>query len=147
MSLEAGQDYVFYQSGGMMSSKQPMKQVDACVISTKNYVFFVPKKSVGFFVVLNTIKTHQYFDGVSVEQGVERLISNANTVDELEKSFTALLEDDEKYVHRIADQKSFKFKGFLGKHTVRMSTGGTNWTAVSVNGKGKSKEFRAYHGQ
>ena len=66
MSLQAGHDYVFYPSGGMMSSKQPMKQVDACVVSTKNYVFFVPKKSVGFFVVLNTIKSFQVFTEIYV---------------------------------------------------------------------------------
>ena len=147
MSLQAGHDYVFYPSGGMMSSKQPLKQVDACVVSTKNYVFFVPKKSVGFFVVLNTIKTHHYFDGVSVEDGVQKLIENANSVEELEKSFRALLEDDEKYVHPIAEKEMFKFKGFLGKHTLRMAIGRMNWSAVSVNGKGKSKEFRSYHGQ
>jgi methyl coenzyme M reductase beta subunit len=147
MALTHNQDYVYYESGLMMNSKQPMKNVDVCVVSTKDYVFYVPKKSVGMFVIVNTITTHQYFDGVSIEQGVQTVIKNAESVADLEKSMIALLEDDEKYVHKIADKKSFKFKGFLGKHTLRMSTGGANWSSVMANGKGNSKEFRAFHGQ
>lgn len=147
MALTENTDYVFYESGLMMNSKQPMKQVDVCVVSTKDYIFYVPKKTVGMFVVLNTIKTHKLFEGKSIEQGVADLIAQAETVADLEKSMMALLEDDEKYVHKISDKKSFKFKGFLGKHTLRMSTGGTNWSSIMAKGKGKSKEFRAFHGQ
>lgn len=147
MALTEKEDYVYYESGLMMNSKQPMKNVDVCLVSTKDYVFYIPKKSVGMFLVLNTIKTHQYFEGLSIEEGVKNLISKADSVEELEKSLIALLEDDEKYVHKIADKKSFKFKGFLGNHTVRMSTGGTNWSSVMAKGKGNSKEFRAFHGQ
>lgn len=147
MALTHNQDYVYYESGLMMNSKQPMKNVDVCLVSTKDYVFYIPKKTVGMFVVLNTIKTHKFFDGVSIEQGVKSLIDQADSVQALESSLTALLEDDEKYVHKIADKKSFKFRGFLGKHTVRMSTGGTNWSSVMANGKGNSKEFRTFHGQ
>ncbi|MGV3631659.1 MAG: hypothetical protein ACO1O6_10640 [Bacteroidota bacterium] len=145
--MNPNQDYVFYESGMMMNSRQPMKQMDVAVVGTKNYVFFVPKKTVGLFFVLNTIKTHQYFAGVSIEDGVRKLVSEASSVDELEKSMIALLEDDEKYVYEVGAQKSFKFRGFLGKHSLRTSTGGTNWSSVTVNGKGKSKEMRAFYGQ
>jgi len=147
MKLIENQDYGYYDSGLMLNSKQPMKNVDVCLVSTKDYVFYIPKKTVGMFVILNTIKTHKYFEGVSIEEGVKNLIKNSDTVSDLEKSFIALLEDDDKYVHRIEDKKSFKFRGFLGKHTLRMSTGGANWSSVMAKGKGKSKEFRAYHGQ
>ena len=147
MALTENQDYVVYDSGMMMNSKQPMQNLDVCLVSTKNHVFYVPKKSVGMFLVLNTIKTHQYFEGVTIEQGVRKLIDKSETVEELEKSLTALLEDDEKYVHNIAEKKSFKFRGFLGKHTLRMSTGGANWSSVMAQGKGNSKLFRAFHGQ
>jgi len=146
MALAHSQDYVYYESGLMMNSKQPMKNTDVCLVSTKDYVFYVPKKSVGMFVVVNTIKTHQFFDGVTIEEGVKKVIENAASVEDLEKSMIALLEDDEKYVHKIADKKSFKFKGFLGKHTLRMATSG-GWSSVMANGKGNSKEFRTFHGQ
>ena len=145
--MNHNQDYVFYESGTMMNSRQPMKQLDVAVVGTKNYLFFVPKKTVGLYFVLNTIKTHQLFAGVSIEDGVRKLIGEANNTDELEKSMIALLEDDDKYVHEIGNQKSFKFRGFLGKHTLRTSTGGTNWSSVTVNGKGKSKEMRSFYGQ
>jgi hypothetical protein len=92
-----------------------MKNVDVCLVSTKDYVFYVPKKSVGMFVVLNTITTHQFFEGVSIEEGVRKIIDDSESVEGLEKSMIALLEDDEKYVHKIADKSSFKFKGFLGE--------------------------------
>ena len=147
MALTENQDYVCYDSGLMLSSKQPLKNTDVCLVSTKDYVFYVPKKSVGMFVVLNTIKTHQFFEGVSIEQGVRNVIDKSESSEELEKSMIALLEDDEKYVHKIADKKSFKFQGFLGKHTLKMSTGGANRSSVLANGKGNSKLFRAFHGQ
>lgn len=147
MSLAQDQDYTYYESGLMLNSKQPMKNVDVCLVGTKDYVFYIPKKTVGMFVILNTIKTHKFFDGVSIEQGVKNLIEKAESVSALETGLIALLEDDEKYVHKIADKKSFKFRGFLGKHTLRMSTGGANWSSVMAKGKGNSKEFRTFHGQ
>ena len=145
--MTENQDYVFYKSATMLNSKQPMQNVDVCLVSTRNYVFYVPKKTVGTFVVLNTIKTHKFFEGVSIEDGVKNIISNSESVESLEKSLIALLEDDEKYVHRIEDKKSFKFKGFIGNHTLRMSTGGMNWSSVLPKGRGNSKGFRTFHGQ
>jgi len=35
-------DYVYYDSGLMINSKQPMKQTDVCLVSTKDYVFYIP---------------------------------------------------------------------------------------------------------
>lgn len=145
--MTENQDYVFYPKGMLMSSKQPMKQAEAVVVGTQNYLFFVPTRTVGMFLVVNTIKTHQYFAGVSIEDGVRRLIQEASSPDELERSLIALLEDDEKYVHKISEKNSFKFRGFLGKHTLRMSTGGTNWTSIMAQGKGNSKLMRSYYGQ
>ncbi|MGB0915574.1 MAG: hypothetical protein ACPGVI_05845, partial [Crocinitomicaceae bacterium] len=93
MALTHNQDYVYYESGLMMNSKQPMKNVDVCLVSTKDYVFYIPKKTVGMFVVLNTIKTHKFFDGVSIEQGVKNLIDQADSVQALESSLTAACEN------------------------------------------------------
>jgi hypothetical protein len=146
MSL-TNDDYCYYPSGLMMNSKQPMKNVDVVVLGTKNYIFFIPKKTVGLFFVLNTIKTHRLFEGVDIETGVKNIIENSNNVEELESSMIALLEEDDKYVHPISEKKSFKFRGFLGKHTLRMSTGGTNWFSIMPNGKGNSKLFRTFYGQ
>jgi len=115
-----------------MNSKQPMKNIDVAIVATKKYLFFVPKKTVGMFFVLNTIKTHKLFEGVDIEQGVKNLIEQSNSLEELESSMIALLENDEKYVHHIEDKKSFKFRGFLGKHTLRMSIGGTNWSSFML---------------
>jgi hypothetical protein len=147
MALVEKQDYVYYPSGLMMSSRQPLKTVDVCTVSTKNKIFFVPKKSVGEFIILSTITTHQYFNGVSIEEGVKEIISKSGSTAELETAMTALLDNDVKYIHNVADQKSFRFRGFLGKHTLRMSTGGANWTSIMAKGKGMSKEFRGFHGQ
>ena len=147
MPIQEKKDYLFYESGMLMNSKQPMKNADAAVVSTKDYVFFIPKQTTGMFVVLQTITTHQLFAGKSIVEGVKGLIEKAASLEELEESFKSLLENDEKYVHRIADKKSFKFKGFLGKHTLRMSTGGSNWSSIMPKCKGNGKEFRQFYGQ
>lgn len=141
------QDYLIYDSAFVMNSKQPMKQIDVCAVCTKNYIFYIPKKTVGLFLLFNTIRNHSYFNGVSVEAGVRRLVQDAPSVEELEKSLIALVEGDEKCVHKISDQSSFKFRGFLGKHTLRMATALTNWSSISPNGRGNSKEMRAFYGQ
>lgn len=147
MKLIENQEYVFYDTGLMLNSKQPMQQVWVCLVSTKNYVFYVPKKTVGMFVVLNTIKTHQLFEGVSIEEGIQNIISQSLSIENLEDSMKGLLDNDDKYIHEIAKKKNFKFKSFLGKHTLRMSIGGREWSSVLARGKGKSKEFRHFHGQ
>ncbi|HLP12650.1 MAG TPA: hypothetical protein VK177_12010 [Flavobacteriales bacterium] len=140
-------DFVVYYGSVLMNSSAPMKHCDACVIGTKNYIFFVPKQTVGIYAILTTWKNHKFFEGVSVEEGVKNFIASCSSIDQLEKGLIALLEDDPKYVHKLSDLKSFKFRGFLGKHTVRMSTGGMNWTSVSPKGKGTSKEMRSFYGQ
>lgn len=146
--LAQDKDYVFYADSGVMNSKQPMKVLNATVVGTKNYVFIIPTKTVGFFLILDTIKNHSFFQGVSIPEGVKKLIENAHTVEDLEESLKALLEEDEKYVYFIPEWPSFKFKGFLGKHTLRLGKGGTGaWCSVTVNGKGNGKQFRAYYGQ
>lgn len=147
MTLTENQDYAIYDSGLLMNSKQPMQRIDVCTLSTKNYVFLIPKKTTGMFLLFDTIKTHQLFEGVTIEQGVRKLIAKAENVTDLEKSMIALLQDDEKHVHQIASKSKFKFSGFLGKHTLMMRTSMTNYSSILVNGKGESKRFRLFHGQ
>lgn len=146
--LEQNKDYVFYEDSGVMNSKQPMTILNATVVGTKNYVFFIPTKTTGLFLILDTIKNHSYFQGISIPEGVKKLIDHSNTIADLEESLKALLQEDEKYVHFIPEWPSFKFKGFLGNHTLRLGKGGTGaWSSVTVKGKGKSKEFRIFYGQ
>ncbi len=142
-----GQEYLFYKKGTMMTIKSPMKNFTVCTVATKNYVFLIPIKSMGTFLIVTTFKNHEFFDGVSVEEGVEKLISNSDTVEALENSLINLLDGDEKYVYKIDEMSSFKFKGFLGKHTLRMARGKMHWASISPTGKGLSKEMRAYYGQ
>lgn len=142
-----GQDYYFADDGTMITIKSPMKHAMVCIVGTKNYVFTIPYKSVGTFVVVNTFKTHQYFDGVSIQDGVQKLIAESESPQALEESLIVLLEEDEKYVYKIDEMKSFKFKGFLGRHTVRMARSKMHWATVSPKKKAMSKEFRAFYGQ
>jgi hypothetical protein len=91
-----------------------MKNVAVCLVSTKNYVFYVPKKTVGLFFVLNTIKTHQLFDGVSIEAGVRKIVDKAESVEGLESSMIALLEDEENSFTKLTRKKPSNFVDFLG---------------------------------
>lgn len=146
--ITKNQDYVFYVDSFVMMSKQPMSRSNAAVVGTKNYIFLIPTKTVGMFLILDTIKTHSFFQGVSIPQGVQKLIESATSVEELEESLKALLQNDEKYVYRLSEWPTFKFRGFFGKHTLRISKGGFGATSsIMVEGKGLSKEFRAYYGQ
>ena len=145
--MTKGQDYLFYEKGAMMSSKSPLKNYTVCTVCTKKYVFLIPIKSMGNFLIVNTFKNHQFFDGVGVVEGVQKLIENSDSAEALENSLIALLEEDEKYVHEVSSMSSFKFKGFLGRHTLRMARSKMKWASISPAGKGNSKEMRSYYGQ
>lgn len=147
MAILSNLNAVFYENATAMNAKQPMQTATVCVVATKDYIFMVPQKTLGFFLVLNTITNHRLFEGVSIIEGVKKLIANSEDTNMLEQSFCELLDNDERYVHRLTDKTSFKFRGFLGKHTLRMAIGLTNWSSVSPNGKGNSKEFRQFYGQ
>ncbi len=143
--MEHNKDYVFYDNAFMTTMKAPMKQFQVSIVGTKDYIFLVPNKSVGFFVILNTIKNHQYFDGVSVQEGLKKLIDESTDVVSLENSLKALLEDDGKYIYELSALKAFKFGGFLGRQTLRMDVSKLHKTNVSPKKKKDSKEFRAFY--
>jgi len=147
MSITANQDYVFYENGLMMSSKQPGKRADACTVSTKNYVFLIPKKTTGSFILFDIIKTHALFEGVTIEEGLKNIIEKSETANDLEKSLIALLQNDEKYVHQINTYKKFKFSKFLGQQTLLMKNALTNHTSIVIKAKKGGNDFRAFHGQ
>lgn len=146
MELIPNQNYFYCDQALVMTSKAMMQTINACIVSTKDYVFIVPQKTVGLFVVINTIKTHQLFSGTSVAQGTENLVKSCRNVEELENAMKNLLEEKEIYVYKVSELTSFKFRGFLGKHTVRMAKG-ASWTSISPSPKAASKAFRTFHGQ
>ncbi len=138
-------DYVFYDNAFMTTMKAPMKQFQVSIIGTKDYIFLVPNKSMGFFVIVSTMKNHQYFDGATVQEGLKRLIDEAESIEGLENSLKALLEDDTKYIYDLNSLKRFKFGGFLGRQTLRMDVSKLHKTNVSPKKKKDSKEFRAFY--
>ncbi len=144
--LKENQDYFFAESSLTMNAKQPLNRAYASIVSTKDHVYIIPTKTIGMFMVLNTITTHRLFQNTTIPEGLRNLIAESGSVSELEQTLSELLQNDEKLVHKVSDQKSFKFRGFLGKHTLRMAKG-MGWTSVMAEGKGKSKEFRVFHGQ
>lgn len=147
MAIYENSDYVYYPKNLMLNSKNTLKHVEVCIVSTHNYVFIIPKKSTGLYLVMTKITTHQFFDGVSTEEGLERLIADTTSVKELEKSMIELLDNDPQYVHLLADKSLVKFSSFLGNHSVRMVLDRWNWTGVTIKGKGNGKKFRAFHGK
>ena len=140
-------DYYYSDKAMMMTIKAPMKSVDACVLGTKNYIFTVPVKSMGVYGLVTTFKNHQYFQDMSVDEGLRKLISEAESVEALEDSLCALLEDDDKYVYKLDEMNSFKFRGIFGRHTLRMARSKMHWASISFKKSPPSKEFRQFYGQ
>lgn len=148
MTLSNDSNQVFYTPNAMMiTSQAPMQRVDVCLVGTPSYIFALPKKSVGFYVVMNTIKTHQLFLGSSMEEGVKELIERAADVQDLENSLSNLLEHDDKYVYRVHGNLSFKFRGFLGRHTLRIGINKMRWSSFGATPSSESKRFRTFYGQ
>lgn len=137
----------FCDSAMMMTSKSPLQRLDVCIVATQNYVFAVPMKSVGMYLVLTTIKTHNLFQDVNIPEGVKRLITSANTIGDVENSMKNLLENNDLYIYPVQGNSSFKFRGFLGKHTLRIGIDRMRWASFGPSKGAVSKLFRKFYGQ
>lgn len=133
--MENTKDYLLIEDALMMSSKQLGKQVYSASVMTPNYIFVVPKKAVGMFLVVNTIQTHDFFQGVAIEEGLKKLIASTSNVDELEAKMKELLENDERYVFPISEAKTIKVKGFFGKKTLMYRVNARTYTGVNPKTK------------
>lgn len=127
-----------------MHSKMPMKQIYCCVVCTKDYYFVVPTKSVGMFVLFNTIKNHAFFDGMTIPQGLRKLIDEAENVAEVENRMKELLENDEKYIFKLSDATKLKISGFLGKKTLQFRLG-KSWSSFSPKSKANGKLLKEFY--
>jgi hypothetical protein len=143
--MQQGTEILFFNDIKMMSSESPLKQYDGVFIGTKNYVFIIPKKTVGFYYLVTTFKSHAYFIDHSVEEGCAKLIAEAESVEALENMFIALLEDDSKYVHKLSDKLWVKLNKFFSTFNFRFGKTKMNWSACIIKGKEKGNALKAFY--
>ncbi len=143
--MQQGIDILFFNDIKMMSSESPLKQYDGVFIGTKNYVFIIPKKTVGFYYLVTTFKSHAYFVDHSVEDGCAKLIAEAESVEALENTFIALLEDDSKYVHKLSDKLWVKLNKFFSTFNFRFGKTKLNWSACVIKGKDKGNSLKGFY--
>lgn len=127
-----------------MHSKMPMKQIYSCIVCTKDYYFVVPTKSVGMFVLFNTIKNHAFFEGMTIQEGLKKLIQEAETAQEVESKMKELLEEDEKYIFQLSEATKLKISGFLGKKTLMFRLG-KSWSSFSPKSKADGKALKEFY--
>lgn len=127
-----------------MNSKMPMKQIHSCVLCTKTHFFIVPTKTIGMFVIFDTIKNHSFFDGLTIQEGIKKMIDEAENLEELTAKMSELLNGDEKYIYNIEEAKSAKIKSFLGKKTY-MYRQPRSWASFSPKSKAEGKALVEYY--
>lgn len=127
-----------------MNSKMPMKQIFSCVVCTKKFYFVVPTKTIGMFVIFDTIKNHAFFEGLSIPEGLKKLINEAASVSELENKLKELLQNDDKYIFDLSEAKSTKIKSFLGKKTY-MYRKSKSWASFSPKTKADGKALVEFY--
>ncbi len=142
--MENNGEILLVEEALAMNSKMPMKQIYSCIVCTKNHFFVIPTKSIGMFVIFNTIKNHAYFDGLSIFEGLKKMINEAENVEDLEAKIAELLEQDEKYIFKLEDATKLKISGFLGKKTL-MFRKGKSWASFSPKSKAGGKELAAFY--
>ncbi len=144
--VQKNTDYVLCEKASFISSKAPTSIASGICVGTKNYAFFVPTQTVGFFPLLQTFKNHRFFEGVSVEDGTKGMINNCGSVDELEQSFIELLENNPKYVHQISSYSKFVISGLFIKNNMRLIRSRFDHNACVLKPKEVAKEFRDFYG-
>lgn len=127
-----------------MNSRMPMKQIHSCVLCTKDYYFVVPTKTIGMFVIFDTIKNHAHFEGLTIPEGIRKMINESENVGELETKMSELLQNDDKYIFKLADAKSKKIKSFLGKKTY-MYRKPKSWASFGPKSKDEGKALVEFY--
>ena len=144
--LQPNIDYLLCLDTAFVDSKSPQKMGKGVCITTKNYFFFIPLQTVGTYPMLQTFKNFHYFEGVSVLDGLQNMISNSDSVNDLEDSLSALLEDNPRNVHQIKSFKNFKVSGFFTKNVFQLIHHRFNYYACIIKPKATAGEFRKFHG-
>jgi hypothetical protein len=127
-----------------MNSKMPMKQIYSCVLCTKDYFFIVPTKTVGMFVIFDTIKNHSFFEGLSIQEGLKKMTQETESVSDLQDKMKELLNNDDKYIFDLNEAKSVKIKGFLGKKTLTYRLP-RSWASFSPKSKAEGKALAEFY--
>lgn len=137
-------DRLLIEDALAMNSRMPMKQIYSCVVCTKDYFFVVPTKTIGMFVIFDTIKNHAFFEGASIPEGLKKLMAETESVTDLENKMKELLNNDDKYVYQLSEAKSVKIKGFLGKKTLTYRLP-KQWASFSPKKGAVGKELAAFY--
>lgn len=145
--LNKNTDFVVCEQASFMNAKAPTSITNGVCVGTRNYVFFIPTQTVGFFPMLQTFKTHRLFEGVSVQEGVTNLIGSSNSVEALEESFIELLENNAKYVHQISTYNTFVISGLFVKNNLRLIRSRFDFNACVLKPKEVAKTFRDFYGK
>ena len=142
--MENKGDFLLFENALALNSKMPMKQIYSCILCTKNYFFVVPTKSIGMFVIFNTIKNHSYFESLSIYDGLKKIQSEATGISDLENKMKEVLENDEKYIFELAQATKLKTSGFIGKKTL-MFRKGKSYASFSPKSKAEGKKLVEFY--
>lgn len=146
MAIVELEDYVYCELGLLMDSKNPLQRVDAVVVATKEYLFFIPQKSTGMFLLFDVIRNHRLFENCTIPEGVQKILNEANAIQEVEKTLIELLDNDSKYIHELTTKNSVIVKSMLGSTTVRMPMGKMKYSSITVKNKKGGKELKTFLG-
>ena len=137
-------DVLLIEKAISQNSKSPVSHVECSAVCTKDKFFIVPKKTTGNFLVFNTIKNHSFFEGLSIEDGLKKMISEAESESALEDTLANLLENNPVFVRDLNTATKKSIKGFLGKKTM-FAKHDKSWTSFSPKGKEATKALAAFY--
>lgn len=95
--------------------------------------------------MIQTYKNYHYFDGVSVMDGLQNMINSAETVEDLQESLSALLEDNPRNIHLIKSFETFKVSGMFTKNVFQLAHHRLSYFASVIRPKATAAEFRKFH--
>lgn len=127
-----------------MTSKSPLTQMQAAAVCTSNKFFIIPKKSTGMYLIFDVIKKHAFFEGMSIDEGLEKIVNDNPNATDLEAKLSELLENNEKYIYDINAATKKSVKGFLGKKTLTVRHG-KSWGSITPKSKQDGKEMASFY--
>lgn len=137
-------DVLLIEDALFMTWRAPFKQVWCSVVCTKLGFYIVPKKTVGMYVLFDVIRTHPLFEDGSIVDGLNKLISDSDSVQQLDESLKDLLGNDEIYIYSYSDAKSVRIKGLFGKKTL-MWRQPKNWASFNPKSSAEGKKLKEFY--
>ena len=146
MAMTAGTDYLYIPKIQLSQMSATATMINGMAVCTPRYVFVVPESAAGSVLVANIGTT--YFPGQDLRAGVETLLEEPGSVEEVETSLLELLAGDKKtdFTFELGALSKFKIHSWwFNMVTLKRKDRAVN--RLVIKGKPHKSAFKSFYAE